>query len=47
VQRVAEHCVIQHTLDNPPEVDVEIIHRPPKTAVPGESRKRVAAVRRI
>jgi putative redox protein len=46
-KRVAEHCVIQHTLDNPPEVDVEIIHRPPTTAVPAESRNRVAAVRRI
>ncbi len=47
VQRVAENCVVHRTLRNPPEVDVEIIQRRPKTAVPDENRNRMATVRRI
>ncbi len=47
VRRVAEDCVIHHTLENPPEVDVDIIHRPPKTAAGDSNPDGVAAVRRI
>jgi putative redox protein len=46
VRRVADHCVVHHTLMHPPEVDVEIIHKPPTTAPPERNGIRVAATRR-
>jgi len=46
VRRVANHCVVHHTLMHPPEVDVEIIHKPTTTAKPTSGRNGVATVRR-